>query len=305
MPWLLRRRLVVAAAFQRRSSTSWTFVLVCEDSAVLAMRTVAAEDGVAVFDVACSHGRGRGDAHEQAGGHAVVLVRRGCFARVADGARALLDPTVAYCMNPGEEQRYDPPHHGGDDCTSVSLAPELVVALRGEDRLPSGPLPVSPAADVEHRLLAAATHRGDRAEVAERALALIARVVESGHPSPRARSPRRPRTDSAQRALVDGAREALAAGPDTSLAELATMLAVSPHHLSRVFRARAGHTIARHRMRLRVRSALERLAAGEHDLGRLAADAGFSDQSHLCRVIRDETGRTPAALRAALGRSAG
>jgi AraC-like DNA-binding protein len=53
-------------------------------------------------------------------------------------------------------------------------------------------------------------------------------------------------------------------------------------------------------MRLRARAALERLAGGEPNLGRLAADLGFADQSHLCRVIRAETGRTPAALRRAL-----
>jgi AraC-like DNA-binding protein len=46
--------------------------------------------------------------------------------------------------------------------------------------------------------------------------------------------------------------------------------------------------------------ALERLAGGERDLARLAAEVGFADQSHLCRVVRSETGRTPAALRAAL-----
>jgi AraC-like DNA-binding protein len=53
-------------------------------------------------------------------------------------------------------------------------------------------------------------------------------------------------------------------------------------------------------MRLRVRAAMERLAGGERDLARLAADLGFADQSHLCRVVRDETGRTPAVLRQAL-----
>jgi AraC-like DNA-binding protein len=59
-------------------------------------------------------------------------------------------------------------------------------------------------------------------------------------------------------------------------------------------------SVARHRMRLRVRSALERLAAGHDDLARLAAEVGFSDQSHLCRVVRAEAGQTPGALRAAL-----
>ena len=77
-------------------------------------------------------------------------------------------------------------------------------------------------------------------------------------------------------------------------------MAVSPHHLSRVFRALTGVTVSRHRMRLRVRAVLERLGGGERDLARLAADAGFADQARLCRVVRAETGTTPSALREAL-----
>jgi AraC-like DNA-binding protein len=59
-------------------------------------------------------------------------------------------------------------------------------------------------------------------------------------------------------------------------------------------------------MRLRARGALERLAGGEQDLARLSAELGFADQSHLCRVIRQETGRQPSTLRRILaGRETG
>src|SRR5262249_41591846 len=96
------------------------------------------------------------------------------------------------------------------------------------------------------------------------------------------------------------AREALVDDPDQPLPALGRRLAVSPHHLSRIFRALTGVTIARHRMRLRVRAALERLSGGGGDLARLAADTGVADQAHLCRVVRSETGATPSALRRAL-----
>jgi hypothetical protein len=77
--------------------------------------------------------------------HAVVLVGRGCFARHADGVTAVLDPTVAYCINPSAEQRYDHPHDHGDDCADVFLDAELVAGLCGGDpMLPSGLLSVSP-----------------------------------------------------------------------------------------------------------------------------------------------------------------
>ncbi len=264
---------------------------------MLSARTLLHHDGVEIADVACRHTRGRGHTGEQTGGHAVVFIRRGCFLRSADGVETLLDPTIAYCMNPGEEQRYDHPHDHGDDCTSLLLAPDLVASLwGGEETLPSVPLPTSPEIDLEHRLLLSAGHRGgDPHEILERAILLTAQAL--GQADPRRVAAGRPAATSARRAVADGAREILAANPERSLPDLARELAVSPHHLSRIFRAATGHTISRHRMRLRTRSALEQLAGGEQDLARLAADLGFADQSHLCRVLRKETGHTPSALR--------
>ncbi|MHB1537997.1 MAG: helix-turn-helix transcriptional regulator [Solirubrobacteraceae bacterium] len=264
---------------------------------MLSARTLLRHDGVEIADVACRHTRGRGHADEQAGGHAVVFVRRGCFLRSAEGVETLLDPTLTYCMNPGEEQRYDHPHDHGDDCTSLQLAPDLVASLwAGEETLPSVPLPTSPEIDLAHRLLLSAARRGDDThEILERAILLTAQALEQA--DPRRVATGRPASTRARRAVADGAREILAANPERSLADLARELAVSPHHLSRIFRAATGHTISRHRMRLRARGALEQLAGGEQNLARLAADLGFADQSHLCRVLRSETGHTPSALR--------
>ena len=151
---------------------------------MLSARSVFDGNGLQVWDVACRHSAGRGAAAEHAGVHAIVLVRRGCFVRKADGVESVLDPTVAYCMNPGDEQRFDHPHGAGDDCTSVALDPELAATLWGGDpSLPAGPLPVSPALDVEHRLLLAQARRGE--DVGERALSLAARALEGRRP-PRA-----------------------------------------------------------------------------------------------------------------------
>jgi AraC-like DNA-binding protein len=212
---------------------------------MLSARTIFRRDGLEIADVACRHGRGRGTS-ELAAKHSVGFVRRGCFVRSAGGAEALLDPSTVFFVNPGEEQRYDHPHSGGDDCTILLLAS----ALECSD--------------------APRTQAG------------------------------RPGTGHALRRLVDEAREALAADPSQSLPVLARRLSVSPHHLSRLFSAATGHTISRHRMRLRARAALERLAGGERNLARLAADLDLADQSHLSRVVRSETGSTPSSLREAL-----
>jgi hypothetical protein len=139
---------------------------------MLSTHTLLRRDGLEISDVACRHTRGRGHPDEQTGGHAIVFVRRGCFLRSADGVETVLDPTLAYCMNPGEEQRYDHPHDHGDDCTSLFLDPDLVAWLwGGDDTLPSVPLRTSPQIDLEHRLLLSAGHRGgDTHEILERAI---------------------------------------------------------------------------------------------------------------------------------------
>jgi AraC-like DNA-binding protein len=275
-------------------------VLDCKNGCMLSRRTLIDRDGIGIADVACRWARGRGQGGEHTSGHALVFVRRGCFVREADGVVSTLDSTLAYCINPEQEERYDHPHAGGDDCTVLFLSPEVVASLEGgEPSLPRRPLTALPEIDLEHRLLLAAARRGDNPhELVERATALAAHVLEQDDPRPVAAG--RPATAHARRALVAGAREAIAADPQRSLPQLARELAISPHHLSRIFSSATGTTISRHRLRLRVRAAMERLADGERDLARLAAELGFADQSHLCRALRSETRRTPAALRKVL-----
>jgi AraC-like DNA-binding protein len=266
---------------------------------VLSARTIFQRDGLEVADVACRHGRGVG-APEEARRHGLGFVRRGCFVRSAAGVEALLDASAVFFVNPGDEQRYDHPHSGGDDCTAISLDPDLVASLWGGDpALPAEPLHSAPELDLEHRLLLAdAGGDADPDALSERALLLVAAVLEQS--DARRTQSSRPAGSHTRRVLIDDAREALSADPGQSLPALARSLSVSPHHLSRLFRAVTGHTISAHRMRLRARAALERLAGGERNLARLAADLGFADQSHLCRVVRAETGATPSALREAL-----
>jgi AraC-like DNA-binding protein len=272
----------------------------CQNGAVLTARTLLDHDDITLADVACTHAAGRGEEDGGRSSYGLVFVRRGCFVRNVDGSGCLLDPTLAYGANPGQEERIDHRHDDGDDCTWLRVDADLAAALWGGDpHLPARPLPTSPRIDVEHRLLLAAAGRGDDEHaLVERAIGLAALVLERADPGRVASG--RPATRRARRALVDDAREALVADPDQSLPELGRRLATSPHHLSRIFRALTGSTISRHRMRLRVRAVLERLGGGERDLARLAADTGFADQAHLCRVVRVETGTTPSALRHAL-----
>lgn len=263
---------------------------------VLETVTLFERDGLAVTDVACRHGRGAGAA-EPTPGWAICLVRRGCFVRAAPAGVATLDPSTAFFVRAADEQRYDHPHDGGDDCTALFLDAGLLAAVfGGEPDLPAAPAPTSGDLDLAHRSLLAAIRRGDGDADAlfEAALDLVSRVLaEADAARAGAGAPRRAGTA----ALVAAARESLAADPGQSLVALAAALAVSPHHLSRIFATETGHTVARHKMRLRTRAALERLGQGEENLARLAADLGFADQSHLNRVLRSETGAPPSLLR--------
>jgi AraC-like DNA-binding protein len=264
---------------------------------VLDTRTLVDRDGVTIRDVACRDAPPRGEAPEPASGYSLVFVRRGCFVRNVDGIESVCEPTVAYCTNPGEEERFDHPGAHGDDCTAISLDATVFESMWADsEALPSGPLPTSPGADLDHRLLLAAARRGAGPdELVERAINTAARALETIDAGRVTAA--RPATARARADIVNSAREALAGDPDLALRDLSCRLAVSPHHLSRIFRRATGHTISRHRMRLRAREVLERLADGEHELARLAADVGFADQSHLCRVIQAELGVTPSSLR--------
>jgi transcriptional regulator GlxA family with amidase domain len=94
---------------------------------------------------------------------------------------------------------------------------------------------------------------------------------------------------------VENAREILATDPDVGVLDLARLVGVSPHHLSRTFRAHMGQSISRYRIRLRVQATLDRLADA-HSLAELATDVGFADQAHLTRCVKTELGETPRRL---------
>jgi AraC-like DNA-binding protein len=254
------------------------------------------QPGLRLEDVRCAGPRAGWSPPEATTSHTLVFVRRGCFRRRADGVEALLDPAVVYFERPGQEQQVAHPCGGGDACTAFVLAPGTVAELWGGDpELPAGPLFSDAALDLEHRQLVALAPLVDAFELAERAILLLAGVLGRAHPARVAAG--RPSTAAERLRGVEATRELIAASPGLGLLELARAVAISPHHLSRIFSERTGETISRYRNRIRVRIALDRLAGGEPSLARLAADLGFADHAHLTRVVRAEVGHAPSLLR--------
>lgn len=85
-------------------------------------------------------------------------------------------------------------------------------------------------------------------------------------------------------------------GEDMSLTELSREAGLSPFHLVRVFTGAVGVTPHGYLTQVRVERARERLA-GDARMADIAAECGFSDQAHLTRLFKRQTGVTPGKYR--------
>ena len=84
-----------------------------------------------------------------------------------------------------------------------------------------------------------------------------------------------------------------------SLAELAGVVQLSVFHFTRKFRAEFGCPPHAYVMRKRIERAKAQLAKRDIPLKVVAANSGFSDQSHMTRLFQRLLGVTPAAYRKA------
>jgi AraC family transcriptional regulator len=84
------------------------------------------------------------------------------------------------------------------------------------------------------------------------------------------------------------------------MADLAEDAGVHPVHLARVFRRFEKQTPGDYLQRLRVRAACDLLQRPEYPIAAIAAECGFSDQSHFTRVFKKITSSTPAQFRRTL-----
>jgi AraC family transcriptional regulator len=81
------------------------------------------------------------------------------------------------------------------------------------------------------------------------------------------------------------------------IATLAREASVHPAHLARAFRRNFHCSIGEYSRRIRLQWAADRLATSAESIATIAAEAGFSDQSHLTRSFRRFFGTTPDCFR--------
>jgi AraC family transcriptional regulator len=81
------------------------------------------------------------------------------------------------------------------------------------------------------------------------------------------------------------------------LTSLASSVGVHPTHLCRAFRRFRGHTISEAMLGARVQYVARRVTESDESLTEIAADAGFTDQSHMTRIFKRFTGYPPGEHR--------
>jgi AraC family transcriptional regulator len=256
---------------------------------------------VRIFDVSCRAPRSSYGDEEWSGEAQVVIPRRGVFELRRGREPAVVDTNTALVLGRDEPYRVGHPASGGDECTVLVFAAELLEEALGSSTGRRGPLEpcIQLALHLLRRTLVGAA--ADPLEAEEEAVlvlgALSPRLATEApaHPAPR----RRPRPRAAQHA-----RALLASRPTARwrLDALAAAVHSSPYHLARQFRAATGETVSRYLLRLRLGLALERMAAGEAGGARLAAELGFAHQSHFGARFRSFFGVTPGTAREALTR---
>jgi AraC-like DNA-binding protein len=202
-------------------------------------------------------------------------------------------------FDPSEPYMVDHPIPGGDRCTSLAFAPEVLReaqrARRGQPEryFEKSTLAGSSELHLLHRELLLAASLGDGVMVEETALTLL-RLCTEGEGIPHLKGAAFQRAA----ALAADAQVLIAesfSGPVT-LEALATQLDVSAFRLCRAFRQATGGSLHQHLLRLRLVTALEKLPAYRDRLTDLALDLGFSSHSHFSHAFRSYYGRTPSAL---------
>ena len=249
---------------------------------------------------------------EQTDGHRVVLVQRGHFVKQVGRRETIADPTRAVFFDPDEPYRIRHPIPGGDECTSIGISNRLrerLLAGAGlapnETRPPVAGIPVSASAALSLREFGqdqSAVRRSD--DLQEHLLGLLedvfAAAFEARHAKPTWTSGRN--REIARELAIEIARDYRS---HRSLEELAAGYGVSVFHLCRIYKANHGTTIHRHRLRLRLHSALEALEAGCGDIAQLALELGFTSHSHFSESFRRTFGTTPSRVRFSGRRRAG
>jgi AraC family transcriptional regulator len=228
-------------------------------------------------------------------GHLVVFPREAVTIMHAGTRPIVADPSVVMIYNRGQQYTRSAISPLGDRCEWFAYPTEAVleaavasrIDVRNDER-PFGELRSAPCTPRCYMLARIAFEH--RELIDEVTATLLDEVLQARDD--------RPALTRAHVELADATRRWLAVhyAQAATLADIARVHGVSVFHLARVFRRATGRSIHGYRNQLRLRAALERLAAGD-DVSTLAFDLGFSSHSHFTSAFHRAFGVTPSQLR--------
>lgn len=270
---------------------------------------------VSIRDYHCHAKRCGPEGEEYSGTNNVVLLRHGAFCQHFGRRHVTADVNQAVFFAKGSTYRVSHPSDCGDRGTTFLPSPRILNDIVREldpsiDDRPDKPFPF-PTGPCQtsvfwrHRELVQALENADATPIEPlwadvTALQLIADVVGAAYVRHGMRAKRRrPSTARDHADRVEATKTLLAArlGERVTLDGMARAVHASPFHLARIFQQHTGVPMHRYLLQLRLRAALERLAAGADDLTSLALELGFSSHSHFTDSFRREFGQPPSAAR--------
>jgi AraC-like DNA-binding protein len=209
---------------------------------------------------------------------------------------ALAGPNHAVFFNAGDVFRRRRFKGHGDRNDFIVVAQRTLDEWLQEARFPDSLGKLPPRRYLTVRAIARAlANGGDGLLVEESLLRLGYFTVTGAFRTEECAPPRRRRVPAA----VEDTKALLSARftERLTLEELGRTVNVSPFHLARSFRRHTGYTLHEYRVNLRLKAALERLAAGDEELAVIARAVGFSSHSHLTASFHRAFGVPPSCVR--------
>jgi AraC family transcriptional regulator len=208
--------------------------------------------------------------------------------RVGAAVSEIDGPTAV--VHPGGESHQDEFAAGGATIFSVDIPPDWFEAAGAQERSVNTGPHVSAAA---RRVAAEMEKGGDGAQwfVEAAILHLMGSLARAFDRSRRKRNS----TPGWVKRIADYLQDNYARR--IQLAELASIAGVHPVHLARQFQKTYACTVGDYVRAVRVDRAVADLLHGDRSVADVAVAHGFSDQSHLSRLVRSHTGQTPGEWR--------